>query len=121
MGRAENDLATMAVPFWALWGAPIAIIFSLNFLRPPIEWTTIILSACLAWMGVGCAINARKCHRRHCYYASPILLIGAGMTSIVGFGVVNFGPYGLMYVTWGTFALVLLTFLPEKLFGKYRN
>jgi len=121
MGRAENDLATRAISFWALWGAPIAIIFSLNFLRPAIEWTTIILSACLAWMGVGCAINARKCHRRHCYYASPVLLIGAGMTSLVGFGVVSFGPYGLMYVTWGTFALVLLTFLPEKLLGKYKN
>ena len=120
-GKAENDLATKALPFWALWGAPIAIMLSLNFLRPPVEWATIVLSACLAWMGIGCAINARKCHRRHCYYSSPVLLVGAGLTLLVGIGVVDFGPDGLMYVTWGTFALVFLTFLPEKLFGKYRH
>lgn len=122
MNRADNnDLANRALPFWGLWGMPIAIMLSLNVLRPPIEWTTIVISVCLAWMGTGCAINARKCHRRHCYYASPVLLIGAGLTLLVGFGVVNFGPAGLVYVTWGTFALVLLTFLPEKLFGKYKK
>ena len=119
--RANNDLATKALPFWALWGAPLAIMLSLNFLRLPLAWTTVILTTCLAWMGAGCAINARKCHRRHCYYASPVLLLGAVLTLLVGFGVVKLGPYGLMYVTSGTFALVLLTFLPEKLLGKYRK
>ena len=118
-GKGKSDLATKPLPFWTLWGAPIAIMLSMNFLRPPVEWATIILSACLAWMGVGCAINARRCHRRHCYYSSPVLLVGAGLTLLVGFGLVDLGPYGLMYVTWGTFVLVMLTFLPEKLFGKY--
>lgn len=118
-GEPDNDLATRPLPFWGLWGAPIAIMLSLNFVRLPLEWATLILAGCLAWMGIGCAINARKCHRRHCYYASPVLLIGAGLTLLVGFDIVDLGPYGLIYVTWGTFALVLLTFLPEKLFGKY--
>ncbi len=121
MEKAENDLATRALPFWALWGAPVAIMLSMNFLRLPVAWTTVILSGCLAWMGIGCAVNARKCHRRHCYYASPVLLVGAGLTLLVGFDAVDLGTYGLMHVTWGTFALVLLTFLPEKLLGKYRN
>lgn len=94
---------------------------SMSFIRPPVEWTTVILSACFAWMGLGCAMNARRCHRRHCYYASPILLAGAALTSLVGFGVVDLGPDGLIYVTWGTFASVALTFLPEKIHGKYRN
>lgn len=121
MAEANNDLATRPLPFWMLWGAPMATMLSLNFLRLPLVWTTLILAACLAWMGTGCAINARKCHRRHCYYASPVLLLGAVLTLLVGFGVLDLGSYGLMYVTWGTFALVLLTFLPEKLLGKYRN
>ncbi len=72
-------------------------------------------------MGAGCAINARRCHRRHCYFASPILLIGALLVVLVGFAYIDLGPDGLTYVTWGTFALVLLTFLPEKLFGKYTD
>lgn len=117
--RSNRDLAEKPVPFGILWGAPIAIMLSLNFVRPPLEWATAILAACFAWMGVGCAINARRCHRRHCYYASPVLLIGAALTLLVGFSVIDLGPKGLMYVTWGIFALVLLTLLPEKLFGKY--
>lgn len=114
-----DDLSSNALPFWLLWGGPIVIMLSLNFIRPPVEWTTSVLAAGFAWMGVGCAINARRCRRRHCYYASPILLIGAIFVLLVGFGFLDLGSDGLMYVTWGTFFLVLLTFLPEKLFGKY--
>ena len=117
----DEDLAARPVPFWLLWGAPIAIMLSLNFIRLPAEWAIAVLAACFAWMGTGCAINARRCHRRHCYYSSPILLAGAALTLLVGFGFLDLGPYGLMYVTWGIFALVMLTFLPEKLFGKYRG
>jgi len=117
----SDDLSSKALPFWVLWGGPIVIMLSLNFIRPPIEWTTGVLAAGFVWMGVGCAINARRCHRRHCYYASPILLIGAVLVLLVGFGFINLGSGGLMYVTWGTFVLVLLTFLPEKLYGKYTS
>ena len=120
-GESNNDLVAKPLSFWLLWGAPIAIMLSLNAIRPPADWATGILSVCFAWMGIGCAINARRCHRRHCYYSSPILLAGAALTLLVGFGFVDLGPYGLMYVTWGTFALVVSTFLPEKLSGKYRD
>ena len=117
---SNNDFVTKPLPFWLLWGAPIAIMLLLNFIRPPAEWAIGVLSVCFAWMGIGCAINARRCHRRHCYYSSPILLAGAALSLLVGFGFVDLGPNGLMYVTWGVFALVL-TFFPEKLFGKYRG
>ena len=120
-GESNNDLAERPLPFWLLWGAPIAVMLSLNFIRLPAEWAIGILSVGFALMGIGCAINARRCHRRHCYYSSPILLAAAFMTLLVGFGFVDLGTYGLMYVTWGAFALVVLTFLPEKLLGKYRG
>ena len=119
--ESNKDLVVRPVPFWLLWGAPIAIMLSLNFIRTPAEWAIGALSVCFAWMGIGCAINARRCHRRHCYYSSPILLAGAAVTLLVGFGFLDLGRYGVMYVTWGIFALVLMTFLPEKLFGKYRD
>ena len=119
--HSDDDLSTRHLPFWLLWGGPIVLMLSLNFIRPPIEWTTMILFACFTWMGLGCVINARRCHRRHCYYASPVLLAGAALTLLVGFGIVDLGRDGLVYVTWGTFVLVALTFLPEKLQGKYRT
>ena len=49
------------------------------------------------------------------------MLAGAALTLLVGFGIVDLGRDGLIYVTWGTFASVALTFLPEKLQGKYRS
>lgn len=70
-------------------------------------------------MGIGCAVNARRCHRRHCYYASPVLLIGALLTALVGFEIIDLGSNGLSFVTGGTYIAVALTFLPEKLLGKY--
>ncbi len=118
---SKSDLSAKPLPFSILWGGPIVLMLSMNFMNLPIEWTTAVLVACLAWMGLGCAINARRCHRRHCYYASPVLLAGAFLTLLVGLGIVDLGGDGLIYVTWGTFALVALTFLPEKIYGKYRE
>lgn len=119
--ESKEDLAAKSIPFFLLWGGPLLVLLSLNFFRLPLGWVTVIMSASFAWMGAGCAINARRCHRRHCYYASPVLLVGAVLTVLVGFTIVDLGAYGLMYVSWGTFAAVLLTFLPEKISGKYKS
>jgi len=119
--ESKSDLADKPIPFFLLWGGPIFVLLSLNFFRLPLAWLTVIMSASFAWMGTGCAINASRCHRRHCYYASPVLLVGAVLTVLVGFTIIDLGAYGLMYVSWGTFASVLLTFLPEKFSGKYKS
>jgi hypothetical protein len=116
-----NDLASRAIPFALLWGVPIGIMLALNFFQPGARIATGVIVGCFTWMGLGCAINARRCRRRHCYLASPVLLAGAIMSGLVGFGLIDFGPDGLIYVVWVTFALVVLTFLPEKLYGKYRT
>ena len=117
----EKNFGSSPLPFWLLWGGPIVVLPSLNVLRLPLRWTAGVFAVCFVWMGVGCAINARRCRRRHCYYSSPVLLVGALLTLLVGFGHLDFGPDGFMYVTWGTFVGVLLTFLPERLFGKYKS
>jgi len=97
------------------------VLLSLNFVQLPLAWVTVIIAGSFAWMGTGCAINARRCHRRHCYYASPVLFVGAVLTVLVGFTIIDLGADGMIYVTWGTFAAVLLAFLPEKLSGKYKS
>jgi hypothetical protein len=37
----------------------------------------LIWAAALAWMGLGCVLNARRCHRRHRYFSGPIFFVGA--------------------------------------------
>ena len=121
MIRPRNDLSRRPLPFVALWGLPIALMLLLNFVHPGRRIAAIVLGACLAWMGFGCALNAIRCRRLHCYLASPVLLIGAALTWLVGFDVLNLGTDGLIYTTWGTLIVVLLTFVPERVFGKYRG
>ncbi len=114
-----RDLLGQRAGFWSLWGIPIAILLALNIIHLPTPWAVSILAACLGWMGVGCAINARRCRRRHCFLASPVLLAGAVMTVLTGFRILDLGAFGVSYVIWGTLAAVLLTFLPERSWGKY--
>ena len=98
--KPENDFVSSPLPFWLLWGGPILVLLWLNVMRLPLTRTAVVFAVCFVWMGVGCAINARRCRRRHCYYSSPVLLVGALLTLLVGFGYLDFGRDGFMYVTW---------------------
>lgn len=119
--RRDHDLSRRPVSFMAGWGIPILAIVSMNFLRGvlPFKVIILILAGAFAWMGIGCLVNARRCKRRHCYLAGPVLLAGAAGILLVGFEIVDLGRDGLVYVTWGTFLLVGLTFIPEAIWGRY--
>ena len=72
-------------------------------------------------MGAGCALNARRCRRLHCYIAAPVLIFGAVAMLGVAFGVTPFGSQTTPYVVDGTLGLALLSFLAEPVWGKYRR
>ena len=115
----DRDLSGQPLSFVLVWGLPLAIGFGSNFLNLPLWAHTSIWVALFAWMGLACLINARRCHRRHCYLAGPALLLGAIATALVGYEIVSIGQNGFIIVTWGTFFAVLLTFVPELIWGKY--
>ncbi len=118
----DRDLSQRRLSFWIGWGLPIIILLSMNFARGiiPFDGIVFILSGSLAWMGIGCLINAQRCKRRHCYLAGPVLLLAAVGVLLVGFEVVDIGSYGLNYIVWGAI-LVGLTFVPEWIWGRYRE
>lgn len=105
--------------FW--WGLPLVLGWSADILKPPSPFHSLIWSAALAWMGLGCALNARRCHRLHCYIAAPILFAGAAGVALVGLGLTPLGPETLGYVINGTLGLALLSFAAEAVFGKYAH
>ncbi len=119
--KTHNDLVAKPTSFLLAWGIPLLILFSMNFAQGiiPIEAIILIMVGLLAWMGLGCILNARRCHRRHCYYSGPIFLIGAAGVLLVGFKVISIGPDGLFYIVNGTVVLVALTFVSELIWGKY--
>ena len=115
----KADWAGRPVSFLIGWGIPLLAVLATNFLAIPMWAVTLVWVTGFAWMGIGCVLNARHCGRRHCFYSGPILLLGAIAVALVGFGVVSLGPDGFIIVVWTTFALVLLTFVPERIWGKY--
>ena len=76
--KSSDDLVAKPISFLLAWGIPLLILFSMNFAQGiiPIEAIILIMAGALAWMGLGCVLNARRCHRRHCYYSGPIFQIG---------------------------------------------
>lgn len=112
----KNPLSAV---FW--WGLPLAAGWSAEFLPIPPWAETLVWAAALAWMGTGCTLNARRCHRVHCLLAAPVLFLGAVATALVGLGWTPLGPHTASYVINGSLALALMTFLAEPIWGMYRT
>ena len=70
-------------------------------------------------MATGCLLNARRCHRVHCYISGPVLLLGAAMAGLVAAGVVDFGPRTFGNAVGAILVLALLSFLPELICKRY--
>ena len=75
----------------------------------------------LAWMGVACLLNARRCGRRHCFYTGPFFLALAGLSLVHGIGLVDFGPAGWRWLGLSlVIGWLILHYGVEALWGKYR-
>lgn len=117
----KKDWVARPTSFMKAWGAPLIVLFSTNFIPMPYWLATLVIAATFVWMGIGCLINSRRCHRRHCYYSGPLFLIGAVLILIFGFGLLRFGQDDLNFIIWGTMTAALLTFIPELIWGKYKD
>jgi hypothetical protein len=105
--------------FW--WGLPLVAGWAADLSPAPPAAKAAVWALALSWMGVGCVINARRCHRLHCYISGPVLFLGAFGAALTGLGVAPLGPPTLSYVINVTFALALLSFLTEPVWGRFRS
>lgn len=111
-----RDWLSKPPSFFLWWIAPIAVAVLTDMFTRGWRISVAAWAVALAWMGVGCALNAWRCHRRHCYLSSPTLLVGASMLGLQAAGAMS--P-NVNTVLWGTFGLVLLSFAPELIWGRY--
>lgn len=107
----------LSAGFW--WGLPIVAGWSADFLPIPRMGATLVWAAALAWMATGCALNARRCHRLHCYIAAPVLFLGAVAAALIGLGWTPVGSHAATYVINGSLVLALLSVLAEPIWGRY--
>lgn len=100
------------------WGLPSAALLATLFLEPPIR--TVIWSAALAWMGLACLANARRCGRRHCYLTGPFFLILAAAGPVHDLAWLPLGGDRWLWL-FAVLALGLpaLWVLPERIWGRY--
>jgi hypothetical protein len=101
------------------WVAPLVVATVAGGRRLPFGEAAAIWSGALGWMGLGCALNARRCHRLHCYISGPALLLGAVACALIATGLVNLGPRALAYTTWSALGLTAASFLPEIVWRRY--
>jgi 1,4-dihydroxy-2-naphthoate octaprenyltransferase len=101
-----------------IWGLPVALMVASAILAPRPRgavWTALLL-----FMGGACLVNARRCHRTHCYYTSPFLILMAAVVALYTLGFVPLGSNG-----WGTLASVtfggvaILCCVTERIRGRY--
>ncbi|HVA22116.1 MAG TPA: hypothetical protein VNN74_08485 [Candidatus Micrarchaeia archaeon] len=117
--RARQDLARTPFVVW-LWGAPAliaigaSVLVNTNTVSLPVAgalWTV-----ATAWIGLGCAINARHCGRVHCAIDGVLLslLSVGGLLNLLG--IVSFDWNGYWAAFW---AIVVASFLVEVCWRRY--
>ncbi len=118
--RPVHDWVRNKRSFLLAWGIPIVIYVSLGFLGLPPALTVALWGGALAWMGMSCVLNARRCGRLHCYFTGPYMLALAVLVFVHGFGIV---PLGERADVWLSYAFVIgvpvLWLVPEMIWGKY--
>lgn len=100
------------------WGLPhIALVLGL-FISTPLR--AIIWSIALAWMGIACILNARRCRRTHCRYTGPFYLAMILAVAVLGTGMVSAGISGWLLL--GATIVAggkLIWWLTEREWGKF--
>jgi hypothetical protein len=105
--------------FLLAWGIPALAMVLSSSLGYGITW---IWPTSLAWLGIACFLNARRCGRTHCFITGPFFIALAVVAALYSVGVVDLGSSGWQHI--GNTALIgglILCFLPEMIFGRYRH
>lgn len=103
-----------------IWYVPIVTLVTSSWIGG--RYLVTLWPALLTWMGVACLLNARRCHRLHCYLTGPYFLLLALAALLHGLDIVPLGDGGwsmlsLALVVGGSF----LIYVPEWALGRYRS
>ncbi len=116
-GKLDWARDPLSACFW--WGLPLAIGAADMLMHPPLRVEAGICSILFFWMSAGCLLNARRCHRVHCYIAGPLLLLAAVFTALVAAGVLEPGLRAFDNAVGIFLVLTLLSFVPEWVWKRY--
>jgi len=84
------------------WGLPHAALVAGLLVVVPAR--TVIWIVALAWMGVACILNARRCGRTQCRFTGPYYLVMIIPVLGLGLGIVPAGLFG--WLVLGAFIIL---------------
>jgi hypothetical protein len=111
--HTRNDWVTRLGAGFFWWCLPLGIGFAANLLPLSVRAIAAIWVISFIWMGTGCVLNARRCHRLHCYISGPVFLLGAAALGLFAADLPAFGPHALNNIVGVTLIAALLSFAPE--------
>ena len=116
----HKDCVRKPIAATILWCIPIALGAAASVAVPSSHIIAATWVIAFTWMGVGCVLNARRCHRLHCYLSGPIFLLGAIAVGLLASGVISLGSHAISNTISITLILALLSFVAEMIWGRYR-
>ncbi|MGO9946403.1 MAG: hypothetical protein ACLPWG_06105 [Steroidobacteraceae bacterium] len=95
------------------WCLPLAVGVAASYFASSPLTTVLVWIVSFVWMGTGCILNARRCHRLHCYISGPAFFLGVAALALFVAGVAFAGPHSLNNIVGITLTVALLSFVPE--------
>lgn len=87
--RSASDWTGSARTYGLVWGLPVVVMLVGLLLDVPTR--TALWTVALAWKGMACILNARRCRRTHCRFTGPYYLAMILPVLALGSGVVPAG------------------------------
>ncbi|MGH8278460.1 MAG: hypothetical protein ACRETQ_02710 [Gammaproteobacteria bacterium] len=114
-GKTDLLSSRWVVPLWWLpWALVIIGTFTGDTVR------TVLWTVGFAVAGGACLVNARRCHRRHCFYTGPLYLLAALASLLYGLDALPLGINGWGWIVGvAVVASLLFCCVLEPLLGKY--
>ena len=101
------------------WYLPLSVCVATTYLASSTRGIALVWMVSFVWMGTGCILNARRCHRLHCYISGPAFFLGAAALVLLATGIALSGPHSLINIVSITLAVALLSFVPEMIWRRY--
>jgi hypothetical protein len=92
MSGPNRDFLSTLPSLLVAWVLPVAAMVLVIGVPHPVK--TWVWVAALAWMGVACLWNARRCQRKHCFWTGPFFLLMALPVLGYGYGILPLGDGG---------------------------
>lgn len=117
---SSRDWAASHWSYLPVWVLPKIAIVATGFASVQIRTTVWFLA--LAWMGIACILNARRCGRVHCRYTGPFYLALTIPLLLLGTGTYQSEIYAWIVLgVLSVFGGVLITWTTETAWGRYEN